>query len=296
MSTYSAVDLVTDFESIDSSYSLVAEASTLVLPDTLGETKLEYTPLTAEEILAKAAKYFEADYIDKQFDINSDAESDIAKLDAKIAAVEAALITKISDITAECIEKCLASQYNSIDNGIARSSIFGDAVTAIEADHDQQKSDAEADSGSTVAGYEADIEVVEQYQQDALDNLDAVRDAELEEKSLDIEEDELDREWDVIDYNNDVDVRETEYQYDKAKDLLDAENDERDRAISIAELQLKLGDAGLADFIAQQKFAYAKSVVSGMSYSEAKYFLTSGISSHLGDYYASFVDYVNNLG
>lgn len=296
MSTYSAVDLITDFGAIDSSYSLVAEATTLELPDTLGETKLEYTPLTTAEILAKAAKYFEADYIDKQFDINSDADSDIAKLNAKISAVETALITKISDITAECIEKCLASQYNSIDNGIARSSIYGDAVTALETEYDEQKSDAEADSASTVAGYQSDIAVAEQYQQDALDNLDAVRDAEIEEKSLDIEDDELDRETEVIDYNNDVDVREVEYQYDKAKDLLSAENDERDRAISIAELQLKLGDAGLADFIAQQKFAYAKSVVADMTYTEAKYFLTSGISSHLGDYYASFVDYVNNLG
>lgn len=295
MSTYSSVDLVTDFESIDSSYSVVAEAITLDLPDTLGETKLEYTALTATEILEKAAKYFEADYIDKQFDINSDAESDIAKLDAKISAVEDALITKISDITAECIEKCLASQYKSIQNGIARSSVYTDSVTALETEYDEQKEDAEADSTSTIEGYQSDIAVVEQYQQDALDNLDAVRDAEIEEKKLDIEEDELDRYNDVTDYNNDVDVREVEYQYDKAIDLYDAQNDERDRAISIAELQLKLGDAGLADFIAQQKFAYAKSVVKDMTYTEAKYFLTSGISSHLGDYYASFVDYVNNL-
>lgn len=295
MSTYSVSDLITAFESIDQSYSLVAEAVTLDLPDTLGEVKLEYTPLTEDEILAKAAIYFEADYIDKQFDINSDAESDIQKLQDKISAVEADLITKISDITAECIQMCIASQTKSIDNGLATSSIFADVVTALELLYEEQKATAEADADSEIEGYENDISVLEDYQTSALANLEAVRDAEIAEKTLDIEEDELDREWDVIDYNNDIDVRETEYQYDKAKDLYEAENDERDRAISIAELELKLGTAGLADFIAQQKFAYAKTVVADMTFAEAKLLLTTGVSTHLGDYYASFVDYVYNL-
>ncbi len=296
MSTYVSSTLIEAFESIDASYSLVAEAVTLDLPETLGEEYIDYTALTADEILAKAAAYFEADYIDKQFDINTDAESDIAKLQEKISTVEAELITKISDITAECIEKCLASRYNTIDNGIVTSSVYEDAVTYLEECYDTLKQDAEADSDSTVAEYTQDIEEVEEYQQSALDNLDAVRDAEIAEKTIDIEEDELDRQWDVTDYNNDVDRREVEYQYDKAKDLYEAENDERDRSITIAELQLKLGDAGLADFIAQQKFAYAKSLVADMTFEEAKYYLTTAVSTHLGEYYDSFVDYVYNLG
>ncbi len=295
MSTYSAMDMLTDLRAIDSSYSLVAEANTLELPETLGENTLEYTPLTAAEVLAKAAKYFEADYIDKQFDINSQADNSIAKLEHKITAVQGALVNKISDITAECIEKCLTSRNHSIDNGIVNSSICEHAVSAIEEEYDNKKVEAQAVANAEVDIYQDEISTVEISQQQALDNLEDVRDAKIEEKTLEVEDDELAKQNYVTDYNNDVDVRETKYQYNRAKDIYDANNDERDRAVDIAELQLKLGDAGLADFIAQQKFAYAKSVVQNMSYTDAKYFLTSAISSHLGSYYSAFVDYVNNL-
>lgn len=296
MSTiYDSASLVEAFETIDSSYSVVAESVTLELPDSLNEEKLVYTALTSEEIAEMAAKYFEADYIDKQFDINTDAEEDIAKLQAKIDAVEQTVISKISDITAECIAKCLSTQQSTVDNGLSTSSIYADSAVAITADYDALAEVAEADGKTEIAGYNDDIEVVVQYQQDALENLEAVRDAEIIAKTLDIEEDERDLEFDIIEFNNNVERREQEYQADCALEYYDAANDERDRAVTIAELQLKLGDAGLADFIAQQKFALAKKTVADMDFETAKYYLTIAVSNHLGDYYDSFVDYVYNL-
>ena len=208
----------------------------------LGLEKKEFDRPTNEEIFKEAEDLLRAEKENELKKIETDFSSKFSKLDNKVLDANVEKEDDIESALKEFNKNLKTTTNNSIKKGVSRSSIFDEAVKAIENDSSNKISNIEEDFSREIKKLQEERNILEQQKDNALRSFDISYAVKLENKINKISNEIEKQQKAVDDFNANVEKQE------KANvEAQEKANQEEQKRIEkknkeILGLQEKLGD------------------------------------------------------
>ena len=182
-----------------------------LFPKDSGLKEIEYTPRSDEDILSAAMKENAYDKGVKKSQIEDKYAKALGALEDDKKSAKQNLTESYANLEKLYSQLRENSLNESIKRGMARSSVAGDKLSALDSAHVGAASDIERGYGEIVAKIDDDISALEKELGDALDQLDVKSASELESRiqKLKDERDAQVKEYEK--YNNEVRAKNDKY-------------------------------------------------------------------------------------
>ena len=220
----------------------------------LGLEKKEFIAPTDDEVKLEAENSLKAEKENELEKIENTYEGKFSNLNYKI---KDANIDKESDLE-EAISKYKDSLRNttnsSIKQGISRSSIYDEAVKAIEGDKDKQISIAETEFNREMERLQNELLLLEKQKQNALEAFDISYAIKLQDEIEKINKDISNKQAEVDKYNKNIDKLEEENRLAQEEANLKEQKRIEEKNKNLTEQREKLGEVGFLNQKFKEKY------------------------------------------
>ena len=223
----------------------------------LGLEKQEFTAPTEDEIRLEAEKSLSAQKENEREEIENTYEGKFNNLNNEVEDVALERDEDVEAAASNFRSSLRDATNSSIKQGISRSSIYDEAVKAIEGERNSLISAAEDEFNREMSRLEKEIDLLQRQKDNALEAFDISYAIKLEDKIADINKDIANKQKEVEKYNENVDKLEAENL--KAQEQANAQRQqeiEKHNEELLKQIE-KLGEAG----VAQQKLKERSGVV-----------------------------------
>lgn len=223
----------------------------------LGLEKQEFTAPTEDEIRLEAEKSLSAQKENEREEIENTYEGKFNNLNNKVEDVALERDEDVEAAASNFRSSLRDATNSSIKQGISRSSIYDEAVKAIEGERNSLISAAEEEFNREMSRLEKEIDLLQRQKDNALEAFDISYAIKLEDKIADINKDIANKQKEVEKYNENVDKLEAENL--KAQEQANAQRQqeiEKHNEELLKQIE-KLGEAG----VTQQKLRERYQVV-----------------------------------
>lgn len=245
-------DAFKQLEEIDKKYSL--ETYTPKEITSLGLEKKEFQEPTEDEIKSQAeSALFDESENEKQ-KIENSYLNKFSKLDAKIEDAGTDKDESIEKALENYNSSLRKTTNNSIKQGISRSSIFDEAVKAIEGTKNTEIDSAIGEFNKKIEQLEGEKSILEMQKQNALEGFDISYAVKLENKISKITSEISKQKKEVENYNKQIDEQEKAYVAAQEKENLEEQKRVESHNNSILKQKEKLGERGFLDLILSERY------------------------------------------
>ncbi len=223
----------------------------------LGLEKQEFTAPTEDEIRLEAEKSLSAQKENEREEIENTYEGKFNNLNNEVEDVALERDEDVEEAASNFRSSLRDATNSSIKQGISRSSIYDEAVKAIEGERNSLISAAEEEFNREMSRLEKEIDLLQRQKDNALEAFDISYAIKLEDKIADINKDIANKQKEVEKYNENVDKLEAENL--KAQEQANAQRQqeiEKHNEELLKQIE-KLGEAG----VTQQKLRERYQVV-----------------------------------
>lgn len=220
----------------------------------LGLEKKEFNAPSEDEIKAEAENTLKDEKENERQKLESSFLNKFSKLEAKIEDAGDEKDESIEDAFKNYKSSLRKTTNSSIKQGISRSSIFNEAVKAIEGTKDEQISSAISEFNKNIERLSGEKEVLEMQKQNALDGFDISYAVKLENKIAKINSEISKQQKEVDNFNKEIDRKEKEYVAAQEK-----ENSKEQKRVETHNKNLekqieKLGEDGVLNQMHSEKY------------------------------------------
>ena len=280
---------------IDAKYSLDYAEPKIELPDSLNLEKMTYTPKSEQELVELAEQQIMATVMSKQRTLDSSYSTKVKAIARKRTEAGKELTSKLKKVDENYGEALANVERKLTNNGL----LFSTTATAYReqayANYNQQKTDCNLNYDADIQALDAEERDLDDVYQQSCGMLEEEKQALKGKKYQELLAAEAKAKTAVEKYNNNVDEKEQRYQITRAKFIESMRRAERDRVLDMTKLYLQLGDVTYRDRMIREKYAAAQDTFWNLRRHEAHALLEydSFLSFHLGNYYSTFVDWVD---
>ena len=220
----------------------------------LGLEKKEFEKPTNDEILKEAEELLKAEKENDLQKIETDYSNKFLKLDNKVLDANVEKEEDLESVLKELNKNLKTTTNNSIKKGVSRSSIYDEAVKAIENDSSNKINNIEEEFSREIKKLQEERNILEQQKDNALKSFDISYAVKLENKINKILTEIEKQQKAVDDYNANVDKQE------KANiEAQEKANQEEQKRIEkknkeILALQEKLGESEFESYKNKEKY------------------------------------------
>lgn len=245
------------FKEIDSKYSI--EEYTPVERTSLGLEQKEYTAPTEDEILKEAENSLRSDRNSGLSSIDEKYSSKFSSLNDKAESALEDREDKVEDVNSDYNYSLRETKNSSIKQGIARSSIYNEALKAIEESKGEQLNSVQKEYEKNISKLESEKGILEQQKESALNGFDISYAVKLENKIANLNSAIAKEQESVLKYNNQVAEKEAAHQLtqEKAEITEKARVDKKNQ--ELLELLSKKGVTEINRYKLQEKYNIALS-------------------------------------
>ena len=255
----------------------------------LGLEKKEFQAPTQEEVSLEAEKALSAQKNNDLKNIENTYEGKFNSLDNKVEDIEIDKDEDVESALSNFASSLRNATNSSIKQGISRSSIYDEAVKAIEGERDSSINRAEEEFNREMSRLEKERDLLQKQKDNALEAFDISYAIKIEDKIEEINKNISNKQKEVEDYNENVDKLEAENlkaQQDanaKLQKEVEAHNQEILKQIE------KVGDAQFNNNKLQEKYQVVLDFLMGLPKEVAIDELTKDdyYESVLGNFYPS---------
>lgn len=245
-------DAFKQLEEIDKKYSL--ETYTPNEITSLGLEKKEFQEPTEDEIKSQAeSALFDESENEKQ-KIENSYLNKFSKLDAEIEDAGTDKDESIEKALENYNSSLRKTTNNSIKQGISRSSIFDEAVKAIEGTKNTEIDSAIGEFNKKIEQLEGERSILEMQKQNALEGFDISYAVKLENKISKIASEISKQKKEVENYNKQIEEQEKAHVAAQEKENLEEQKRVESHNNSILKQKEKLGERGFLDLILSERY------------------------------------------
>lgn len=267
-----------------------------LFPSDSGLKELEYTAESDEDIAARAAKENAYGKQAEKNGLQSRFENQLSALESSGEQAAKNLQDGYKQLEDVYNELRRRSENDTLKRGLARSSIAGNQLSAIDAAKLSGTGELHAAYSSAMNSIASRINELEANRENALEELDLKYAAELEEsiQKLKAERDKTVREYE--EYNRDIREKNAEYakqrDVDIAEYLKNAEDEKRKAAETLAKHEKKYGYSGEKRENYTKRYELAYEFYSSLSPDVAVDALAASpnMKYYLGEYYSTLMN------
>ncbi len=245
-------DAFKKLEEIDKKYSL--ESFTPKEITSLGLEKKEFNEPTEEEIRSQAESSLSEERENGRQKIENSYINKFSDLDAKIEDAKDNMDDSIEDAFQSYNSSLRKTTNNSIKQGISRSSIFNEAVKAIEGEKESEVNSAINEFNRKIERLEGEKSVLEMQKQNALDGFDISYAVKLENKIAKITNEISKQRKEVESFNKEIDKQEKAHVEAQEKANLEEQKRIDVRNAALTKQKEKLGEQGFLNQILSEKY------------------------------------------
>ena len=285
------------FSEIDKEYNRTLNEIDLDFPESLGLTKLTFTPSDQQELEQLAGAYYQGLYGQK-----------LAEKTQLILQKQSGKNLKILQQLDKHNQQCqtLLNKYNkkrlafiekALKNCITESTIYQQELQRLQQEYDLQVNSCKTSHNQAVQALNEQIQLLEQLLAQVTEHIQQQKQGKSDEKLLALQQKEQKQSDSVTKYNNTVDKLEADYKVKIEKAYATVIAAEQRRALEVLNLLATLGVSGVDRLKAEEKVAIAQQFFDTLTRSVAQSLFNGDLSLeyHFGTYYNYMKDYVNNL-
>jgi len=288
--------LLDSMAKVDKKYSTEYVEQKVDAPESLGLKKLEYDMPSDEEIEEVAKQYFRANRESDISKINTSTQKSLNDLEKKAKSVlEEALKGQIK-IDEEREKNLKRNNYDSQVKNLTNSSIKTGMENSINTLADDALKVLNSDTDNAIGNIDIQKQQLKELSERQLEDLEKVYAQKVATKVAELIEDAQEQLDSVTKYNNSVDEKEAKYKKSLESMLKELEEKEWDRVAEMLKLKNTIGESGVNQQKAEEKYRAIKSILDEYSPSDALQMLesSSAFKLHLGDLYDSLKAYYFN--
>ena len=282
-------DVLEKLSEIDKKYSLEEFIPKEIT--SLGLEKKEFEAPTDEEVRLQAENLLESEKENGLKKIQDNYDSKFSSLDSKTLGIEEDRNQDVEKVFSDYANSLRKATNSSIKQGISRSSIFNEAVNAIEGTKNSELSKIEETFKKEVTKLENEREILQKQKDNALESFDISYAVKLENKISNLNKEIAKQQEEILKYNKNVDKLEEENRLKQEKEnLLEQNRIEKRNKELLAEKQ-KLGDIGFTNQMLKERFDVVKDYLMKLPKDKALNELNKDKSYEqlLGNYYPAIV-------
>jgi hypothetical protein len=288
-----ADELLSKLNDIDKLYSTDYIEPELNLPDTLGQTKLEYEAPSDAELRKQAEEATLADYWKAVEKITQEKLKGQNTVSAKADKAKLSLSDALKQIADQLTTESNEAKLDAVDRGIARGSIVDSAVDELEKGSQKAQNEAKVATDAEIKELNKQLADIETLAAQAINSLDDQRDAEVKTALTKLIDSVEAKKHSALKYNNTITEAEQKYQVSREKAIAAAKEKEAERSIGMFEMQRLQGDEVVTDAKMKTVKAYLDTL--GREQALAVLDASDAFKVHFGDYYQYIYDYADKL-
>lgn len=282
---------------VDDKYSLTAKAPPLNMPESLNLKKLEYVPVTEEELLASAQEQAVAAMIPKQRSAQNSYTSALTRISEQKSNLLADSETQRGKALDNYNEQVETIERKVVDNGLYFSTVGDKYKNAARQSYNETLQSIGTQTRNDMAALEQKEVDAKQSYDETLQSLKEEEEAKTTVAFKKLADKEEQRRLSIEKYNNGLEEKEQKYQASRAKAYEAAYRAQQNKALQNAKIYAELGETGYRDLIEKEKYGISQTVFYPLKRSEAMLLLSldSFMVTNLGNYYSAFVEWVNTV-
>lgn len=233
-----------------------------LFPKDSGLKEIEYTPRSDEDIVSAAMKENAYDKGVKKSQIEDKYAKAIGALEDDKKSAKQNLTESYANLEKLYSQLRENSLNDSIKRGMARSSVAGDKLSALDSAHVGAAGDIERGYAESVAKIDEDISALEKELGGALDQLDVKSASELEDRIQKLKDERDAKVKEYEKYNNEVRVKNDKYALERENKIADylaqkeKEKAEKDKAQQAYEKENGYSGEKLDNYSKRYQLAY----------------------------------------
>lgn len=288
--------LLEDMAKVDKKYSTEYQEQRVDAPESLGLKKLEYDMPSDEEIEKVAKQYFSASREGDVSKINVSTQKSLNDLEKTAKSVLEQAVKGQIKIDQQREEDLKRNNYNSQTKNLTNSSIKTSMEDNINALANDALKTLQSDTDNSIGNINTQKQQVEELSQRQLKDLEEVYAQKVATKIAELFDEAQEQLDSVTKYNNSVDEKEAKYKKSLDSALKSLEEKEWKRVAEMLKLKNTIGESGVNQQKAEEKYRAIRSVLDEYSPADALQILesSSAFKSHLGDLYDSLTAYYTN--
>ena len=290
-------ELLKKMASVDKKYSTTYQEQKVDAPQSLGLEKLSYKMPTEEEILSLAQQYYSSSKQEDVSSVKDGTAKNVETLNQKAKSILDKATQGQIEINQNRENNLKTANYSAQKNNLTNSSIKTGMTNKVNKLAQDALDTLQKTTDNSLADIEEQKSFLEQLSNQKLKELE-----EIYAQKIALKQEELrasaQKEADAVTkYNNTVDEKEAKYQKSLASQLAELEKQEWKRVAEMLELTERIGESGVAEQKAEEKYRAIRSVLDEFSPSDALAVLESSAAfkTHLGDLYDSLRAYYSSL-
>ena len=220
----------------------------------LGLEKKEFNAPSDDEILKDAQESLKAEKENDLNKIETNYNSKFSSLNNKVSNLEDEREDDLEEALSSYQSSLKSATNNSIKKGILRSSIYEQAVKAIESDKTNQIRDVEAEFNKEIEKLENERSILERQKENALESFDISYAVKLENKIAKISSEISKQQKEVEKYNEAIEKQEQENRELQEKANLEEQKRIEKHNQQLLDLQEKLGEVEFVKLKQKEKY------------------------------------------
>lgn len=174
----------------------------------LGLEKKEFNAPTQEEIKQQAENSLKAEKENGIKKIQNTYEKKFSDLDYKFETLDENKIDDLETASRNYVSSLKNATNNSIKQGISRSSIYNEALKAIESNFDETENKIISEFNKNLTRLEGEKEILQKQKESALESFDISYAVKLETKISNLNKEILKQQQEVEKFNKEIDEKE----------------------------------------------------------------------------------------
>lgn len=263
-------ELMQQFLRVDKRYSINPnEEPFFDMPTSLNLEKLVYEQPTAEEISAAAEAKLLIDYNKSKNKINEAYTKTMDKIAVRKTAAQNDTLVAKQKVDDELAKTKAEISAEMLSRGLARSSVFAEAVSKAESDAQSAKDELDWRLELTIDGLEDEEADALAVKTAAIASLDDVYEDELAQEIAEMTQKAQDEANDVAKYNNSVEQDEANYKKSWTTSYIQAQQSHAETAMKLQGIAIDQGYDVIQQYIYQDKATFTKDYYLGIDAQQA---------------------------
>ena len=252
-------ELMQQFLRVDKRYSINPnEEPFFDMPTSLNLEKLVYEQPTAEEISAAAEAKLLIDYNKSKNKINETYTKTMDKIAVRKTAAQNDTLVAKQKVDDNLAVKKAEISAEMLSRGLARSSVFAEAVSKAESDAQSAKDELDWQLELTIDGLEDEEADALAVKTAAIASLDDVYEDELAQEIAEMTQKAQNEANDVAKYNNSVEQDEANYKKSWTTSYIQAQQSHAETAMKLQGIAIDQGYDVIQQYIYQDKATFTK--------------------------------------
>lgn len=288
--------LLDSMAKIDNKYSTTYQEQRVDAPDSLGMQKLTYEMPSEEDISRLAEQYYSANKQKEVSQINDSTSKTLQSLAQKAKSILEKATQGQIEIATERDADLKNTNYSAQKNNLTNSSIKSGMMDKINTLAEQALNTLQQNTDNSLNDIETQKSNLTDSAKQQLEALEEIYAKKIADKTEEIRQEALEKADEVTKYNNSVEEKEAKYKKSLADQLAELEKQEWQRLQEILELTERIGESGVEEQKAIEKYNAVKKVLDQYPPETALQILegSTAFKSHLVDRYDSLRAYFSN--